>query len=369
MQKNNDSDISDRVYEAAAIPELWPEVCDRISREIGAYSTAVITLAPGAPLRWTSSACIAEHMETYEKSGLADRSERPKRGLEKAPNFFLRDVDLFTTKELTTELVRRELLEPIGLAWEMGAAFMEPSGSLFIFSQLMKTECGPFSEKAVARMNQLKPDLARAAFLATRLGLREAQSIAQSLSLVGLASAVIGDDGSVVATNEEFEALAPQVSTGANDRLIINNPNAQALYASALAQIKIGFAAPVQSIPVVSRDDLKRLIVHLMPIRRAARDVFQRSCALAVITPVGETGSTDMRVICGLFDLTKTEAIVAQKIASGLSIEEVAIVMRISRETVRSHLKSVFHKTGAKRQVQLVRLLVGLRSVGEHVTR
>jgi DNA-binding CsgD family transcriptional regulator len=360
MNRNAHESIIDRAYEAAVVPDLWPEICDLISRDIGAYSTALITLAPGAPPRWTASHCVAEQMLMYEKSGLAEKNTRPVKGLEHGPNTFMRDIDLFSLEELEIDPIRVELLKPIGLAWEMGAAFLEPSGSIFVFSQLMKTEDGPFSSEAVARMNRLKPDLARAAFLATRLGLKQAHSVTESLSLIGLAAAVIGDNGKIIAVNDQFEALSERIGCKANDHLLIKDPDAQALYVSALSHIRVGASAPVQSIPVASHNDDPALIVQLIPIRRSARDIFNRSCALAIVTPVGEVGPPDLRVICGLFDLTRTEAIIAQKITSGLSIDAIAAELKIARETIRSHVKSVFRKTGVNRQVQLALLLSGL---------
>lgn len=345
MNCNAHESIIDRAYEAAVVPDLWPESCDLISKDIGAYSTALITLAPGAPPRWTASHCVAEQMVMYEKSGLAEKNTRPVKGLEHGPNTFMRDIDLFSLEELEIDPIRVELLKPIDLAWEMGAAFVEPSGSIFVFSQLMKTEDGPFSPEAVTRMNRLKPDLARAAFLATRLGLKQAHSVTESLSLIGLAGAVIGDNGKIIAVNDQLKALSERIGCKANDHLLIKDPH-----------VRFGASAPVQSIPVASHNDNPALIVQLIPIRRSARDVFSRSCALAIVTPVGEVGPPDLRVICGLFDLTRTKAIIAQKITSGLSIDAIAAELKIARETIRSHVKSVFRKTGVNRQVQLALL-------------
>jgi DNA-binding CsgD family transcriptional regulator len=352
--------IIDRAYEAAVVPDLWPDVCDLLSTRIGAYSTALIALAPGLPPRWTSSACVAEQMLVYEKSGLAERNDRPIRGLERGQNTFLRDIDILTAEELQVDPIRIELLEPLGLAWEMGGAFLEPSGSVFVFSQLNKTENGPFSLDATAQMNAMKPDLARAAFLATRLGLRQAQSMTESLGLIGLAGAVIGDRGQVIAANKQFDDLAPRIRAGAYDRLVFGEPGVQSLYNTALSHLQLGRQAPSQSIPVSSQDDQPALIIQLIPVRRSARDIFNRSCALVVVTPVGEVGPPDLRVICGLFDLTRTEAVIAQNLTAGRSIDDIAIELASSRETIRSHLKSVFRKTGVNRQAQLVRLLAGL---------
>lgn len=360
MSDDKQADIADRAYEAAVVPELWPQLCHLLSGHIDAYSTALITFPPGARPRWVASECIAEQMLSYENSDLAQRNDRPTRGLQQGLNTFLRDIDLLTAEELEVDPIRIELLEPLGLAWEMGASFQEPSGSVFVFSQLRKTELGPFPLEATARMNALKPDLARAAFLATRLGLRQAATMTESLQLIGLAGAVVGDGGQVISANPQFLDLSPRIRSGARDRVRFRDERAQTLYETALAQVRAGQSAVAQSIPLGPEDDEPALVVQLIPVRRSARDIFNKSCALMVVTAVGSGGPPDVRVICGLFDLTRAEAAVAQMLTKGLSVAQVSANLRISQETVRTHIKSLFRKTGVNRQAQLVRLLAGL---------
>lgn len=58
-----------------------------------------------------------------------------------------------------------------------------------------------------------------------------------------------------------------------------------------------------------------------------------------------------------LLGLSKAEARLASGLAAGLSLQEAAGSQRISLSTARSHLKSIFRKTGLGRQSQLVALL------------
>ena len=59
-----------------------------------------------------------------------------------------------------------------------------------------------------------------------------------------------------------------------------------------------------------------------------------------------------------LFDLSPAEARLARLLADGMSTEEAALQLGVSRNTVRSQLQSVFAKTGTNRQGDLVRLLL-----------
>jgi DNA-binding CsgD family transcriptional regulator len=58
-----------------------------------------------------------------------------------------------------------------------------------------------------------------------------------------------------------------------------------------------------------------------------------------------------------LLGLTQSESAIAADIASGLSLTDSATHLGVSPNTVRAHLRSIFHKTGVKRQSQLVHLV------------
>jgi DNA-binding CsgD family transcriptional regulator len=352
--------LVDRLYEAAVIPELWPGVCERISAGIGAFSTAIICISPDGMARWVSSAAIAEQMERYGASDLRHRNIRPARALTRAPGAFMRDIDLLTDEELARDPMRIELLEPIGLGWEMGCAIAEPSGAMFVTSMLRRTADGPFTVTDADRMNALKPDLARATFLATRLAFSQAQSITQTLATVGLAAAVLTLSGKVLAINPDMEKFAPRLRVGAGDNLLVKDPAADLLLRAALLGLKRQDAPVVQSIPIAADFGEPVLVLQLLPVRRDARDIFGPATAILIATSVGHVGPPDARVICGLFDLTPAEGRIAQRIVGGEKVGDIAAGLGLGPETVRTHLKSIYRKTGGNRQSKLVSLLLGI---------
>lgn len=59
-----------------------------------------------------------------------------------------------------------------------------------------------------------------------------------------------------------------------------------------------------------------------------------------------------------IFDLTPAEAAVTRRLATGLSLEDAATSLGISRNTARAHLRSIFSKSGITRQTELVRLVL-----------
>ncbi|NIQ01379.1 MAG: hypothetical protein GWM98_14070, partial [Nitrospinaceae bacterium] len=57
------------------------------------------------------------------------------------------------------------------------------------------------------------------------------------------------------------------------------------------------------------------------------------------------------------FGLTNAEAAVMHELDKGLNLDQIAESIHISKHTVRDHLKSIYQKTGTRRQVELVRLV------------
>lgn len=67
---------------------------------------------------------------------------------------------------------------------------------------------------------------------------------------------------------------------------------------------------------------------------------------------------THARILASTFGLTPAEARIAAQVANGLPMKEIARGLDIAMSTARSHLQGLFEKTGARRQVDLVRLLL-----------
>jgi DNA-binding CsgD family transcriptional regulator len=82
--------------------------------------------------------------------------------------------------------------------------------------------------------------------------------------------------------------------------------------------------------------------------------------ALLTFASVEPRSGPKPSVLVKLFGLTPAEAKLASLMAEGISVEQAAEALEISRETARNHLKAVFAKTATHRQGELVALLNGL---------
>jgi len=127
----------------------------------------------------------------------------------------------------------------------------------------------------------------------------------------------------------------------------------------AAAESSASGEAPVTKALNVSRSErIRGLGIVVQTIGRNAR---APGCAAAVavyLRDPEELAEVESDLVRQLFDLTPAEAAVARRLASGLSLEEVAAALDISRNTARAHLRSIFSKSGISRQTELVRLML-----------
>src|SRR4051812_17998485 len=97
------STLIDRIYEAAVIPELWPEVCVSLAAEVNAYSACLLTIGTDQRLEWVCSPNIEEPMQRYSRSEVRFHNVRPERSMVLSPAAFSRDIDVMTAQEIVDD--------------------------------------------------------------------------------------------------------------------------------------------------------------------------------------------------------------------------------------------------------------------------
>jgi DNA-binding CsgD family transcriptional regulator len=354
-----DEDFVDQIYEAAIVPELWPGVLDHLTRIGGGFGTCLLT-ADANNLRWTATNALRPVFEDWLAQGWHLRNTRMPRLLALRHAGFIREVDVFTEAELAanpevTDFFNRKY----GLGRAGGTAIPMASGELLVISIEREFAKGPIGRQAIAQLDALRPHLARAGLLSGRLLLERARAIASALDTIGLPAAVLRDPGGVLAVNRQFSMLVPRVFQDRKDRLRAVDARADLLLGTALSEIGMT-GAGVRSIPIAASDGQSPFIVHVIPVRGLARDIFSQGVAVVVAMPVDRAAVPSAELLQGLFDLTPAEARVARGIGEGGTIESLAAELGLSRETVRSQLRAVFAKVGVTRQADLVALLSGL---------
>jgi DNA-binding CsgD family transcriptional regulator len=275
---------------------------------------------------------------------------------------FLRDLDVFSEAEMLDDPFYRDLLYPRGLGWAAATAIPLPTGDSFAITVEREYRLGPVETTSVQTLDKLRPHLARAALLSARLQLDRARMASNTLAALGLAALVLNEHGKVLAANPLIEAMADFVVWRAHGGVSLTDRNADKLLREAIATTDAAVAGGTRSFPVRNAKSSAMMVAHVIPIRLSARDIFARCAAALVLTPVTLPQALPVELVQSLFDLTPAEARVARELASGLTVDGIAVAGGVSPNTIRTHVRSVLEKTGCNRQSEVVALLTGIWS-------
>lgn len=352
------TDLIDRIYECSVAPELWPSVLSEIAEQ--AESLGGLLFSARKSLHWTASDSMRDVFAVYVNDGWFTRCSRRVCIMNANEPAFFTEQDFWSEEQMGADPIYRDFFRPRGLGWSAGTALRVPSGDNIVFSIERQLDRGPIERDHVERLNGLRPHLARSAMISARLGLQRAEGATDVLTALRLPALLLDDTGRVVEANAMIQDMADRIGIGAGNRIVLADRAANEHLSAMLAAIGTREVASSCSLPL--RDHLSQPVgvLHMLPVRRAAYDVFGQGYALLVVSPIGTDKSPSSDLMRSLFDLTRSEARVARGLAVGKTPEEIAADGDVAITTVRSQVRRVLEKTGCGRQAEVAVLLAGL---------
>jgi DNA-binding CsgD family transcriptional regulator len=349
-----EADLIASIYEAGAFPDRWPDALHKLGKALGARGGNLIR-STASHLEMQSSPDIAEVTAEFAREGWNERNTRVSRLLERSEHAgFLTDSHLHSDDELATLPMYAEFLNPHGVA--AGAAtIVQGARNDALIVALEAFADHPASRLAVQTLDRLRPHLARACILSSEIQAAKVSGLVQAFNSVGSAIGLLDHGGRLVAGSNQFMRYFAELMTEGTSRLRMLDDQSDQRFGLALAHLdrhKAGL-----SLAVRDKARVGAAVMHLIPARNDARELFSKVATFAVIARPGNDLLPGADIIAALFDLTPAEARVARGIAQGLSPAEIAKDLNQSYETVRSHLKRVFGKTSTKRQNELTLLI------------
>ena len=101
-------------------------------------------------------------------------------------------------------------------------------------------------------------------------------------------------------------------------------------------------------------------MISLVDGSRRPLGMHYRAAAILNIRELRRDLPVPRAALAALYGLTRRETAIAAAIAEGGGVPAASAVLGIGVETVRTHLASVYRKTGAGGQTELVRLLASI---------
>ncbi|MDO9638405.1 MAG: hypothetical protein Q7J44_07660 [Pseudotabrizicola sp.] len=348
-------DVTDRIYEAAFQPECWPATLNDLAAASGSLGGVLQVVRRGDAPRWTASAEVQGAFAAYAQAAdFTATHERAARWVARGQSF-LRDIDVFDPADLVAD-PSRKLLASLGLGHQIGAILPLPTGDTACFTFERRLADGPHSTRAQNILNSHLSHLARAGMMAARLGLELARARVEAMTQIGLPAAVLRADGQIVAMNAALRAMDDLILATPQGKVTLVAPRQSHRLSVALNAVQAEAAAA--SIPLRNGSNLRPVVLHLLPLRRTARALFPGGDIMLVVTPLAVTRMVpSVEALCGLFDLSLSEARLAAALSSGRTLAEAAAEAGITVKTARTYLERVFQKTVTHQQSELVALL------------
>lgn len=272
--------------------------------------------------------------------------------------------DIMTSTEWEHSAYFKAFCGPNDVYHVMGADISTPDGGKLRFRITRPKRSPNFSADERALCGMFLPHLRRALQLHNLLDRSESLSelYSQAISRLSVATLVLDESGSVLRVNPVAQEILAR-----SDGLKLVGGRLEATYPSdnrELQRLIRGAFSPdapksAEAMSVTRPSGLVNLgvVVESIPSLDWAEEKGQPA-ALVYIRDASSKSLASEVVTKQLFNLTKAETALAMELANGLSLEEAAEVLNIRRNTARAHLRSIFSKTGVRRQTELVRILL-----------
>lgn len=349
-----------RLGETALDQGLWPDLLQEMAEGVGAFGAVLLQSGtPTVDVPWSPS--LDRMREVYYGEGWNSRDLRAVRSVAAVRRglVVLADEDLVSRDEVARDPYYTRFLASQRLTAFAAVAFRSSSSKVCGLVMQRTTSQGAFTEREKRALALLEPRLTTTAELTRMLGeasIRTSLSVLDRLSRPALA---LGRTGAVIDVNAAAAALFDddfKVRAGA---LFVRDERAAAEVQSACAQARTAFVTPARTPEpiVVRREGRLPLILRSLPLEGAAGSFFHGARLLVTVTDPGARSLPSPGLLRRIFGLTGSEARLSIHLVAGLSLKQAADASGITTETARSQLKSVFSKTEARRQAELVILL------------
>ncbi|MBB5329437.1 DNA-binding CsgD family transcriptional regulator [Edaphobacter lichenicola] len=223
---------------------------------------------------------------------------------------------------------------------------------------------GPIDREQLAMLRIVAPHLRTA--LATKHKLqalqRRACDLESAFDRLPTALVLVNLKGRPVLVNAAARAICDK-----RDGLVLSHSEVAAQKPSENSRLRAAILLAIRAVTekthpsvaglVISRNRGRPLQISVVPLISRDADVPQEAVATIFISDPDCHDGAAPSVLREMYRLSHAETRLAILLLEGKSLREAADLLEIGWETVRTQVKSLFHKTGTKRQGELVRLL------------
>jgi DNA-binding CsgD family transcriptional regulator len=354
------------LYEAAAEPTQWALFLEQLARSTRASSAALVMHDFDHALCIVSSSWGLDpeadrlYQEHYHELDVwAQAANTKPRG------YVCNSESICPLPELKKEEIYNDFFAHFGIVHGMFALLENDEARFAGVSLYRDKPRAQFTSSDLDILRFLTPHLQRVFRL--RLHFSELRSLSAGLetALDMLPTGVIlfGAKGEIVLMNSSALAFVAE-----KDGLLVTRGRlgAERPAESSLLEKRIVQAASASSggslrpggIVMISRRSRTPFQIQLSPIPNSGVLAPKPITAVAFVSDPSQQKRPPRELLQALYSLTPAECRVALLLGDGHAPRQIANMVGVTDNTVRSQIKSIFSKTGVKRQGELIRLLM-----------
>jgi len=360
------------IYDAALDPALWPSVLESTCQFVNAVAALVLSvnLVDRRGEFYFSWGDDPHYTELYFKEYGKINPLVPQVMQLPVGEVYCAST-LMPYEQLKASRFFREWAEPQGYA-DFVATILEKSIlSTATVSVSRDRRNGLADDETRRRMGLLAPHFLRAVAIGKVIDLHRVEAATFADTLDGLAAGMflVDDAGRIIHSNASGQALLADggMLRNANGILRALEPQANkalqdVCQAAGSGDTAVGISGI--AVPLTGRDG-ERFVAHALPLTAGARrrtGVAYSAAAALFVHRAAPEAPGPFEVVAQHFSLTPTELRVLFALVEIGGVPESAKVLGIAETTVKTHLRRLFQKTGAKRQADLVKIVAGFAS-------
>lgn len=282
-------------------------------------------------------------------------------------HFYASNLDLSDPGRVIETRFFREWIVPQDIAYAAGAVVLQEGEWMTEIIVQRNSQQPPFTREEMDSLNLLMPHLQRAIQMRQRFAELQLGKnfLTGGLDVLAMPTLLFNEYGLVVHHNHSAALLLTQ-----GNALRVDDGRLQTRDAAVTRKIsfEIGKAvsasrgsddsgAELHSVVLLPRTDRMPLMLMIAPLRWGDNAPSQGAALLFAFDPEA-TPSVTAGLVRRLFLLSEAEAELAVALCGGKTLDGVAAERGTSINTIKSQLKSIFCKTGTRRQTELVSLLL-----------
>lgn len=344
------------LYEAVVTRDRWPEALQGFARLCESRGALVVS-ADHERLDLLHSPGLNATVAQFFEQGWHLNDYRTCKSVPLVGTGFVADQHIIDHDDLPRSSYYAGFAGPAGVPWFASGGIVLPNGTGLGISLQRSDKEGAFSSSDLRRLNKMLPKLREILLLAHRMGTERETSILSGLELVNQPAILFDSRALICGMNDAAEALVGHVFSTYRQKLVaVDHRQHAALTRNIENACSPGYPLGANSPQTVRIEDSDGLpwVAQMAPVTGRAKDMFGNASALLILTQAYSQPRSIRRALGVAFGLTPAEAGVAELLAAGMSANEIADRLLISRNAVRFHIKSILPKANVRRQAAFV---------------